>query len=292
VGAQDDGQLLQLIPIGQKAIFHRRISMAEGSAPWHLHLQQSRDFRQGYAVMRGKVTPVTYQAVNGQAIFEGDIVLGSVSDVDWITMQVTRAGAGSTDLAKLFNDGRWPRAMVPFVIESAPKRDLILEAARIWSQTAIKFVRADDLAATPPGVPLDPWPLVVVDGTVCSSHLGYQNRRQTVTVGSGCDLARVLHETGHAIGLFNEHTRPDRDDFIEVLHENIEEGMEFNFAINPAADTSRPYDYASIMHCGGFIFSKNGKPTLRAKKPSVSLDYSVKKTISPGDVTAVNALYR
>jgi len=267
--------------------------MAEDNAPWHLHLQQSQDIRTGYAAMRGRLTPVTYQAVNGQAIYEGDIILGSTSDIDWITQQVQSGGAPAALLSGSLHDGLWPQGIVPYVIESAPKKDLILEAVRIWSEnTAIKLIPAGNLAGAPAGVPVARWPLVFVDGTVCSSHLGYQNRRQTVIVGAGCDLARVLHETGHAIGLFNEHTRPDRDEYIEVLHENIEEGMEFNFAINPAADTLRPYDYASIMHCGGFIFSKNGKPTLRAKKPDVSLNYGVKKTISAGDVAAVNALYR
>jgi astacin len=265
--------------------------MADAGMPWHLHLQLSQDLRKGYAVMRGALVPVAYQVVDGQAIFEGDIVLGAVADVDWLTDQVAK-GAKSKELTARLGSGLWPKATVPYVIESAPKAHLIAEATRIWSeQTAIKFIASEFLGGATSGVALDPWPLVFVDGKVCSSHIGYQNRRQKVTVGAGCDLARVLHETGHAIGLFNEHTRPDRDDYIEVLHENIEEGMEFNFAINSAADTARPYDYASIMHCGGFIFSKNGKPTLRAKKPGVSLDYSVKKTISPGDIAAVNALY-
>ena len=33
-----------------------------------------------------------------------------------------------------------------------------------------------------------------------------------------------MHETLHALGVVHEHTRPDRDDYVEVLEDNIQEG--------------------------------------------------------------------
>ena len=34
-----------------------------------------------------------------------------------------------------------------------------------------------------------------------------------------------MHETLHALGVVHEHTRPDRDDYVEVLEDNIQEGI-------------------------------------------------------------------
>jgi hypothetical protein len=112
--------------------------MADAGMPWHLHLQLSQDLRKGYAVMRGALVPVAYQVVDGHAIFEGDIVLGSVADVDWLTDQATKGGGTSKELIARLGNGLWPKATVPYVIERSPKAHLIAEATRIWSeQTAI-----------------------------------------------------------------------------------------------------------------------------------------------------------
>lgn len=39
----------------------------------------------------------------------------------------------------------------------------------------------------------------------------------------------VIHELLHTIGLWHEHMRADRDDYIRVLYKNIEPGMKSKF---------------------------------------------------------------
>lgn len=57
----------------------------------------------------------------------------------------------------------------------------------------------------------------------------------------------VLHELGHLIGLFHEHQRPDRDNYIRVNHNNVAPPFRNEFdklQVSLVGD----YDLKSIMH--------------------------------------------
>ena len=64
----------------------------------------------------------------------------------------------------------------------------------------------------------------------CSSPVGYRGRVNRVSLASGCRrLGTVMHEIGHSIGIYHEQSRPDRDNFVEILFQNIQGGKSFKW---------------------------------------------------------------
>lgn len=60
----------------------------------------------------------------------------------------------------------------------------------------------------------------------CCSYVGRRgNGPQAISIGKNCDkFGIVVHELGHVIGFWHEHTRPDRDDHVTIIRENIQPG--------------------------------------------------------------------
>lgn len=62
----------------------------------------------------------------------------------------------------------------------------------------------------------------------CYSPVGrqYRNRgMQELSIGEGCNnKGIIMHELMHALGFWHEQARSDRDDYLEVLWENIKKG--------------------------------------------------------------------
>ena len=78
-------------------------------------------------------------------------------------------------------------------------------------------------------------------------------------------LGTPIHEIGHALGLFHEQSRPDRDAHVDVLWHNIDSEDLINFRLmdySEALTHNVPYDYGSVMHYA----SKVGHAVVAFKK--------------------------
>lgn len=85
----------------------------------------------------------------------------------------------------------------------------------------------------------------------------------------GCmSKGTIMHEMIHALGFHHEQNRANRDDYVEVLLQNVQPGRESQFRKldkGQATAFGVAYNQQSIMHYGGKAFSKNGNPTIKAK---------------------------
>ncbi len=113
----------------------------------------------------------------------------------------------------------------------------------------------------------------------------------------GCwSRGTITHEIGHALGLIHEHQRPDRDQYLDVFPDNIENTAGLNRWTNfdkQGAQMLTPYDFMSIMHYSKDAFSKNRQDTMRPKSEYIQFLNTMGKSgnISKLDAATMAALY-
>ena len=79
----------------------------------------------------------------------------------------------------------------------------------------------------------------------------------SVIAGGGCWWEdTVVHEFIHAFGFHHEQVRPDRDNYVEIIYENIPEDKAHNFNLFTGSRTyGVEYDGFSVMHYSSTAFS-------------------------------------
>lgn len=217
---------------------------------------------------------VNYVLIDGLPIFEGDIILD-------LRNPITQSGVGLPDVSFY-----WPNGLVPYEIDPRlPAQYRITQSIQHWEEkTSIRFVERTSRNASeyPNYVYFQP-------SMGCSSYVGMIGGRQPINLGIGCSVGNTIHEIGHAIGLWHEQSRHDRDEHVTIHFENIQPGMEFNFNKRSTdGEDMGEYDYDSIMHYPRWAFSKNGKDTI---VPHGDQIIGQRSSLSEGDIAAVEYMY-
>ena len=238
----------------------------------------------GASVGMFQQAPVRYSSIDGLAIFEGDIVLGTVAQMQAAPAEPTFMPKGIVIKGDPY---RWPGGRVPYYIDPALKQpERVQQAIQHWeAKTSIRFILLD-------GSNLNQYRdrVYFTSEGGCWSQVGRQGGEQKISLGDGCTAGNAIHEIGHTVGLWHEQSRGDRDTFVEVRMQNVIAGMEHNFDQHITDGTDvEVYDYGSIMHYPQDAFSKNGQPTIVPKQANAVIGQ--RQALSDLDVTTVKSMY-
>lgn len=227
----------------------------------------------------GVVRTIYYENQNGYSLIEGDIL-------------IARPPKDKLQANIVFLSGRsWVNGEVPFLLKEnlAPKiKEAFYEAVDIWHKnTSIKFI---EISKAEKELYTDYVYVDSVETESCYSNVGRIGGKQLIILSQRCTAMKIAHELGHTLGLWHEHSRQDRDQYIEIIWENISEPhlSNFNQHFNDGIDHGS-YNYDSIMHYSSYAFTKNGKKTIVPKFLDITIGQ--RDHLSKGDIAAINMIY-
>uniref|UniRef100_A0A8R1TTG2 Metalloendopeptidase n=1 Tax=Onchocerca volvulus TaxID=6282 RepID=A0A8R1TTG2_ONCVO len=189
----------------------------------------------------------------------------------------------------------WPDGVIPYDISNnftGEHKRLFQKAMRHWeNHTCITFIPRQPTHHN--------YIVFTVDKCGCCSYVGRKsNGPQAISIGKNCDkFGIVVHELGHVIGFWHEHTRVDRDQHVDIFYKSIQQAQDYNFEkLKPDEIDSlgEPYDYASIMHYARDTFSRAMylDTILPKGKFGQRPEIGQRTQLSAGDISQTKKLYK
>lgn len=218
---------------------------------------------------------ITYIRKDGKNFFQGDIVL---SDNQLNDDSQKKGGV---------SNWRWPGGKIYYTIANnmgSTNRNKIINAVNQYNNYTdtrwiprtnqnnyVQFIFGSSTGS-------DGW-----------AHIGYQGGRQTISLDQNISLGSVIHEMGHTVGLYHEHTRRDRDNHVRILWDNIQSGQSYNFNKYSSGVDIGSFNINSVMMYWPNSYSRNGLPTITRANGS-SFTY-VRNGFTNGDIQTINSIY-
>ncbi|MBN1185565.1 MAG: family 16 glycosylhydrolase [Bacteroidales bacterium] len=172
--------------------------------------------------------------INGLYIFQGDIILDESQVKDTI-------GSKGSGLASITH--RWTNNTVFYKIsDNLPDKARINRAIMEFDHyTNLRFIERTDETNYVEFVRS-------LSVNEMHSRLGMIGGRQEIVLPDWAETHDVLHELGHTIGLIHEHSRSDRDEYLDIFWENIKQSWRRQFRFKRQKTTYiNTLDYNSIM---------------------------------------------
>ncbi|CAG8551812.1 6361_t:CDS:1 [Ambispora gerdemannii] len=252
--------------------------------------------------LQGRHRNVSYYTVGKLAIVDGDIVYGIEALLlsRRVTATILERHALHKRVHSIFHDSpkKWPGAKVVYYYQSlSVKRKVqayVDEAKMRWKKKN-PFLQFEERPVCDEPV-AGQLMITSIDCAGCYANLGwsssselYMNLQQPSGLcGRGCYSNEATHEFGHALGLYHEHQRPDRDRH-QIFHcPNLMDPKCCNpgtccdfscfFRIIPNLDHSGPYGMTSLMQYRANAFARPGLITLE----SIPFSEEVVPNTNPG----------
>lgn len=219
---------------------------------------------------------ITYERKNGMNFFQGDIVL---SDQQLSEGSTTHKGGAAFS--------RWPNRTIYYTIASnmgSININKINSAVSEYnSKTNTRWVQRTNQSNYVEFI------FGSSNGSDGWAHIGYQGGKQTISLDQYISVGSVIHEMGHTVGLYHEHCRQDRDQYVSIQWGNIQDGQAYNFNKYTSGTDIGPFNINSVMMYWPTSYSKNGLPTIKRADGS---NFTYNRTgFTTGDINTINAMY-
>jgi len=227
---------------------------------------------------------ITVKKYNGNYLL-GDICLTD-EQVDLLRKPITK---GASFVFDELSDA-WPNNTIPYTFDpniTSESKEYLMQAMNAWQEkTIINFK---------PRTNQRQYVIFKNDPNVSSSYVGcYPYGGQTLSMKTeGSHYGTALHELGHLIGLIHEHSRSDRNNYINVLYDNIKGNLQSEFRSYYVLDNKLVgnFDFTSIM-----LYSSYNSAAIDPSRPTMtkkdnSTWESNRSYLSTNDIRAVNEAY-
>lgn len=179
----------------------------------------------------------------------------------------------------------WPGGIVPYQFESdvsGTNQSRVLNAMNMLEDiSGVTFIpRTNESAHLNIGAFGGNW-----------SSVGRTGGQQNLSIYNWTSPLIICHELIHALGRYHQQSRDDRDQYIQVNWDNIDDDYEYNYYVSNSEEFG-PYDFESVMHYSQWGFSTGG-PTMTCL-PGYEQWQNVmgqRDYLSDGDIATLQYMY-
>lgn len=217
----------------------------------------------------------------------GDVL---VDDMIFEGSRLSRIDGPAGASYESFSARPWEFGIIPIAFDAdiiAEQRTIFFEACQLWAASGVACIERTN---EPTWVRVQRWD----EG--CYSYVGMRTSGpQPINLAAGCwGKGTVAHELGHAFGLIHEHQRADRDTYVTINFEHVQDDKVSNFTKYLTGRIWTPYDFGSLMHYSKTAFAEGSGVDTITPKPEYAQDAAnmgQRREVSAHDAAAMSSVY-